>query len=651
MKSTIQGVGTATASSTQSLQFNSNGKIVKWNVSAGDKVKKGQILAEVDSRDVDNDIKNQALSLANAQISYEKLFTNVKDYQVSQLEASIASGERTVASAPNEIRNLEMERDAKLNDQKSSIAQTERSIAIAKEKLATLESDVAYTKASSENTVNMSDTNLSYILSTASINAGTQLSDSRAFVQDLESSVLNYANDNTVPAQFAAKDSSKGVRATNAFTAFRGQVNPYSTKLASADFTSTGGVLAFLSEREAFANSGLAAADALGQALDASIVAGTMTQSALDSLSNTVSQARSKFASYLTDVASVRKQIASIDDPSLVRQGADNTVANKTASMLDQKSTLASLEATLASQKLAYTKLESDYLIKIQQKNDSVASTEESLKTSRLNLADLKDGPTKEEIASAKNQIEQAQVSLSKAKKKKEDYQIIASFDGVVTASNGKVGEISTNSNSSSTASATSITVEVPGLYEISVLVDQLDVVKIKAGQTSTIKFDSYADKTFTGTVSEVDPTPVTSQGVVSYKAKILFQSDELRLYNSMTATVTIVTEERNDAVLVPTAAISQTDGKKTVRVWENGRPKVTEVKTGLVEGSNTEILTGVTVGQKVVNSAFSITTKSSSSGFSLFGNRNRSSSSSSSGSTKSSSSGGGDMGGPPPGM
>ncbi|MFB0964841.1 MAG: biotin/lipoyl-binding protein, partial [Patescibacteria group bacterium] len=87
VKSTIQGVGTATASSTQSLQFNSNGKIVKWNVQPGDKVKKGQILAEVDSRDVDNDIKNQSLSLENAQIAYQKLFTSVKDYQIYQLEA------------------------------------------------------------------------------------------------------------------------------------------------------------------------------------------------------------------------------------------------------------------------------------------------------------------------------------------------------------------------------------------------------------------------------------------------------------------------------------------------------------------------------------------------------------------------------------
>lgn len=656
VKSTIQGVGTATASSTQSLQFNSNGKIVKWNVEPGSKVKKGQILAEVDSRDVDNDIRNQELTLANAQLSYDKLFTSVKDYQLAQMEANIAASERTVESVPNEIRNLEMERDAKMIDQKAAIAQTERQVAIAKEKLATLESDVAYTRASSENTVNQSSTDVSYILSTAKINGGTQLSESRAFVQDMETSVLNFANDNATPAQFAAKDSAKGVRATNAFVAFRGLVPDYATKLSAADFTSTGGVIAFLSEREKFANAGLEAADALGQALDASLAAGSMSQSVIDTLSNTVSQARSKFSSYLTDAASVRKQIASISDPALIRQNADNAIANKTASMLDQKSSLASLESTLASQKLALFKLESDYLIKIQQKKDSVANTEESLKTSRLNLADLKDGPTKEEIAAAKNQIEQAKVSLAKTRKKKEDYQLIASFDGVVTASNGKVGEISTNSNSSSTASATSITIEVPGLYEISVLVDQLDVVKIKAGQPATIKFDSYADKTFTGAVSEVDPTPVTSQGVVSYKAKILFQSDELRLYNSMTATVTIVTEQRDDAVLVPTAAISQMNGKKIVRVWENGRPRPVEVKTGLVEGSNTEILSGISVGNKVVNAAFSISTKTgASSGFSLFGgnrggNRSGTSSGSSSNFRSNSQSSGGDMG-PPPGM
>lgn len=461
VRSVIQGVGTATASSTQTLQFNSNGKIVKWNANPGDKVKKGQILAEVDSTDVDNDIRSQELSLKNAQVSYDKLFSSVKDYQIAQQEASIASTERSIASAPDELKNLEMERDAKLTDQKSSIEQTKRSLALAHEKLATLQSDVDYTVASSENAVTKSSTDLTYILSTATINAGTQLSESRAFVQDMDDSVLSLDNTSLTPAEFSAKDSAKASNAFAAYSVFKGAISPYATGLAAADLSSTGGVLSFLSERESLANAGVAATDALSQALEASLAAGNLPQSVIDSLSNTVSQARSKFSSYVTDVASVRKQIASLDNPDLVRQNADNAVANKKQSMLEQQSNVKNLTATLASQEAALTKLESDYLIKIQQKKDSLSSLEENLRTAKLNLADMKDGPTKEEIQSALNQIEQSKISLAKARKKKEDYQIIAGFDGVITASNGKVGEISTNSNSSSTTS-TSVTVEVP---------------------------------------------------------------------------------------------------------------------------------------------------------------------------------------------
>ncbi len=155
--------------------------------------------------------------------------------------------------------------------------------------------------------------------------------------------------------------------------------------------------------------------------------------------------------------------------------------------------------------------------------------------------------------------------------------------------------------------------------------------MKVREGQPASIKFDSYPGETFTGTVNEVDPTPTTNQGVVSYKALIWFQSDELRLYNSMTATVTIVTEERTDAVMVPTAAISEFEGKKIVRVWKESRPRPIEVKTGLVNGSDTEILEGIEIGDKVVSTAFSISTAGarSNGAFSIFNpasNRSRSS-------------------------
>lgn len=242
-----------------------------------------------------------------------------------------------------------------------------------------------------------------------------------------------------------------------------------------------------------------------------------------------------------------------------------------------------------------------------------------------LSLENLKNGPTDEERKSAQNQIAQSQVSLEKARKKKEDYQIIASFDGTVTATNGKIGEISTNSNSSN-STATSITVEVPGLYQIDVLVDQLDVVKVRTGQDVLIRFDSYPGETWSGSVDQVDPTPFTSQGVVSYKAKILFRSDSsMRLFNSMTATVTIVTEKKETAISIPTIAISRDGDKKTVRVWENGRIRPREVMVGITDGTNTEILSGITIGERIVNQAFKLTTASgSNSGFSLFGGSNR---------------------------
>lgn len=441
------------------LQFNSNGKIVKWNAKPGDRVKKGQVLAEVDSTDVDNDIRSQELSLKNAQLNYDKLFAGVTEYDRVKMEASIAASERALAIAPDEMRNLEMERDAKIGDQTASVEQAERSLAIGRERLETLKSDVDYVRASSENTVAKSSTDLAYILSSASVSAGTQLSEARAFVQTFEDSALNF-DDFTSPSEFSAKDSEKGVKAQEAFAIFRSAVKRYAEKLPSANFSNTGGVLEFLLERENMANAAVVAADTISLALDATIPASSMTSSTISSLSSSASGYRAKFASYLNDAASTRKQIAAMDDPSLIRQGADNTVANKNQNLLEQESNVRSLEANLASAKASLAKLASDYALRIQQKKDSVASLEEALRVNRLSYAKMLDGPTREEVQSALNQIEQVKISLSKARKKKEDYQIVAGFDGIITASNGKVGEISTNSNSAD--SATSVTVEVP---------------------------------------------------------------------------------------------------------------------------------------------------------------------------------------------
>jgi multidrug resistance efflux pump len=53
-------------------------------------------------------------------------------------------------------------------------------------------------------------------------------------------------------------------------------------------------------------------------------------------------------------------------------------------------------------------------------------------------------------------------------------------------------------------------------------LVDQVDIVKINKGQPVEITFDAYSGYVVTGEISEIDPTPTTSAGVVSYTARVV---------------------------------------------------------------------------------------------------------------------------------
>ncbi|MBV9898480.1 MAG: hypothetical protein JO020_30375, partial [Chloroflexi bacterium] len=80
---------------------------------------------------------------------------------------------------------------------------------------------------------------------------------------------------------------------------------------------------------------------------------------------------------------------------------------------------------------------------------------------------------------------------------------------------------------------------------------------------------------------------------------------------------VTIITESADNAVLVPNAAIS--NGKVTV--LRNGSTQVVPVQTGISDGVNTQIVSGLQSGDQVVTGVASASSsKSSSSGSSIFG-------------------------------
>lgn len=226
-------------------------------------------------------------------------------------------------------------------------------------------------------------------------------------------------------------------------------------------------------------------------------------------------------------------------------------------------------------------------------------TTESDLKTAKNKLDDLMDKvEISEELQAAKDALESAQEEIKTTLKQYEDYQIIANFDGLVTKVEMQVWDsISSSNNSSSTEKY--IYVETPNLLQVTLDVDQIDIVKISVWMPVQVVLDALSDQTFTGVISEIDTMSESS----SYKASVVFQkhSDDQKVLGGMSASVKVTLEQATDAIIVPSPAIADNvNGEKIVRLkkWDQRVDQVVEI--GISDDANTQILSGLKVGDVI---------------------------------------------------
>ena len=239
-------------------------------------------------------------------------------------------------------------------------------------------------------------------------------------------------------------------------------------------------------------------------------------------------------------------------------------------------------------------------LMSLKTKQQIVKLTAESdLKTAKNKLDDLMDKvEISEELQAAKDALESAQEEIKTTLKQYEDYQIIANFDGLVTKVEMQVWDsISSSNNSSSTEKY--IYVETPNLLQVTLDVDQIDIVKISVWMPVQVVLDALSDQTFTGVISEIDTMSESS----SYKASVVFQkhSDDQKVLGGMSASVKVTLEQATDTIIVPSPAIADNvNGEKIVRLkkWDQRIDQVVEI--GISDDANTQILSGLKVGDVI---------------------------------------------------
>jgi HlyD family secretion protein len=267
-----------------------------------------------------------------------------------------------------------------------------------------------------------------------------------------------------------------------------------------------------------------------------------------------------------------------------------------------------------------------------------------------------------EEVSSAEQNVQAARYLISSAEAGLQDAQenlrkttILAPVSGTISKLDVEKGERVVGTSQM----AGTEMLRIANLNNMEVLVDvnENDIVRVNLGDTAIIEVDSYAnsDKKFKGIVTLVSNTAkatLTQDAVTEFEVKVRILNEsyaDLVRKNKklppfrpgMTASVDIITERKSNVLSVPLASVTTRNpnappiGKDTpeevqgnntpparqvankpdeikevVFVYNNGKAQMREVKTGISDFENIEILNGLKEGDQVVSGPFIVISK-----------------------------------------
>lgn len=156
------------------------------------------------------------------------------------------------------------------------------------------------------------------------------------------------------------------------------------------------------------------------------------------------------------------------------------------------------------------------------------------------------------QLQNASDSLRSAQLSMSDTQKQMEDYTITAPISGTVIQKNVKAGD---TVGTSTAASETMCVLYDLSYLEMTLNVDELEILSIEEGQTVEITADALSDQTFRGVVTSVSAAGTTQGGTTTYPVTVRID-DTGRLLPGMNATAEITIARADDALSVPNAAI-----------------------------------------------------------------------------------------------
>ncbi len=318
------------------------------------------------------------------------------------------------------------------------------------------------------------------------------------------------------------------------------------------------------------------------------------------------------------------------------------------ASLNQQRANMVSSEAALSRAEATFTRAKQDFERQEKLWDEKVISEADwQLAQQNFKVAENDLKSARQNLEASKYIIRSSEATVNEARENVRLTSVIAPMDGFVSKLNVKQGERVVGT--AQMQGTEMLRIADLSLMEVRVNVNENDIVRVNIGDTAIIDVDAYSntEKQFKGTVTHIANTAkdkVSSDAITEFEVRILILNSSYQdLVESgkrypfrpgMTASVEILATRKDNVIAVPLSAVTtripddkkkpsgttqpagvqQASEKKqdkvVVFVNEGGVAKMVEVKTGISDYDNIEILSGISDSTEIVTGPFLVVSK-----------------------------------------
>lgn len=240
----------------------------------------------------------------------------------------------------------------------------------------------------------------------------------------------------------------------------------------------------------------------------------------------------------------------------------------------------------------------------VTQAKSSLTAAEQALTAARAQVKLVEDKysiklekqAAREAVTSAEQAVATAKEVLAQAERDLEAATLTAPFAGVVTVPD------STEPGTGASPAVSVMTVVDTSSLEFVAAVDESDIAAVATDQQASIVLDSAPGTPFTGRVTSVRTTPITTAtGGTAFPVRIAFDPGEARVFLGMSGSADLTVKSIPDALTVPIESVVTAGADRYVFVVTDGVAHRTAVTIGAETDTRAQVLTGVEAGDQVV--------------------------------------------------